>query len=283
MSEDQSSSGSGRRTFLERVTRAFHSEPRDRDDLKEVLNEALERGVLDSEARTMMEGALEVSETRVEDAMIPRSQMVVVPRDEKLEDFLPRILESGHSRFPVVGEDRDEIEGVLLAKDLLRYFAEPGSEFDLLQIMRPAMVVPESKLLNDLLREFRDSRSHMALAVDQYGGISGLITLEDVLEEIVGEIDDEHDEEVEAPVVAVGDNHYLISALTPIEDFNETFHCSLSDEEYDTVGGLVLAEFGRVPDDGESMVIGGQFEFKVADSDSRRIISLEMNVLGRGA
>lgn len=283
MSEDQSSSGSGRRTFLERVTRAFQSEPRDRDDLKEVLNEALERGVLDSEARTMMEGALEVSETRVEDAMIPRSQMVVVPRNEKLGDFLPRILESGHSRFPVVGEDRDEIEGVLLAKDLLRYFAEPGQDFDLLQIMRPAMVVPESKPLNDLLREFRDSRSHLALVVDEYGGISGLITLEDVLEEIVGEIDDEHDEEVEAPVVAVGDNHYLINALTPIEDFNETFNSSLSDDEYDTVGGLVLAEFGRVPDDGESMVIGDRFEFKVADSDSRRIISLEMNVLGRGA
>ena len=283
MSEDQSSSGSGRRTFLERVTRAFQSEPRDRDDLKEVLNEALERGVLDSEARTMMEGALEVSETRVEDAMIPRSQMVVVPRDGRLEDFLPHIIESGHSRFPVVGEDRDEIEGVLLAKDLLRYFAEPGQDFDLVQYMRPAMVVPESKLLNHLLREFRDTRSHMALVVDEYGGISGLITLEDVLEEIVGEIDDEHDEEVEAPVQAGGDNQYLINALTPIEDFNETFQCSLSDDEYDTVGGLVLAEFGRVPDDGESMVIGEQFEFKVADSDSRRIISLEMNVLGRGA
>ncbi|MEM1411076.1 MAG: transporter associated domain-containing protein [Pseudomonadota bacterium] len=280
MSEDQSSSGSGRRTFLERVTRAFQSEPRDRDDLKEVLNEALERGVLDSEALTMMEGALEVSETNVGDAMIPRSQMVVVPRDGTLEDFLPRIIESGHSRFPVVGEDRDEIEGVLLAKDLLQHFVEPGKPFDLLHYMRPAVVVPESKPLNHLLREFRVSRSHMALVVDEYGGISGLITLEDVLEEIVGEIDDEHDEEVEAPVVAMGDNHYLINALIPIEDFNETFQCNLSDEEYDTVGGLVLSEFGRVPDDGESMVLGDRFEFKVADSDSRRIISLEMNVLG---
>lgn len=280
MSEDQSSSGSGRRSFLERVTRAFQSEPRDREDLKEVLNEALERGVLDSEARTMMEGALEVSETQVGDAMVPRSQMVVVPRDGKLEEVLPLIMESGHSRFPVVGEDRDELEGVLLAKDLLRYFASPGQPFDLLHYMRPAMVVPESKLLNHLLREFRDSRSHMALVVDEYGGISGLITLEDVLEEIVGEIDDEHDEEVEASVQAMGENRYLINALTPIEDFNDTFQCNLSDEEFDTVGGLVLAEFGRVPEDGESMVIDEQFEFRVADSDSRRIIALEMNVLG---
>ncbi len=283
MSEDQSSSGSGRKTFLERVTRAFHSEPRDRDDLKEVLNEALERGVLDSEARTMMEGALEVSETSVEDAMVPRSQMVVVPRDGRLEDILPCIIESGHSRFPVVGEDRDEVEGVLLAKDLLRHFAHPDQDFDLSQYLRPAVVVPESKPLNHLLREFRASRSHMALVVDEYGGISGLITLEDVLEEIVGEIDDEHDEEEEASVQAVGENRYLVNALTPIEDFNDVFHASFSDEEFDTVGGLVLAEFGRVPVDGESMVIDEQFEFKVADSDSRRIISLELNVLGSGA
>ncbi len=283
MSEDQSSSGSGRKSFLERVSRAFHGEPRDREDLKEVLNEALERGVLDPEARTMMEGALEVAETKVRDAMVPRSQMVVVTRDARLEEFLPQVIESGHSRFPVVGEDRDEVEGVLLAKDLLRHFLEAGEDFDLGAVMRPAVVVPETKPLNHLLREFRASRSHMAIVVDEYGGVSGLITLEDVLEEIVGEIDDEHDEEEEAAVKAIGDNLYLINALTPIDDFNAVFHCQLSDEEYDTVGGLVLAEFGRVPADGESMVIDDQFEFKVADSDSRRIISLELNVLGGGA
>ncbi len=283
MSEDQSSSGSGRKSFLERVSRAFHAEPRDRDDLKEVLNEAQERGVLDPEARTMMEGALEVAETKVRDVMVPRSQMVVIPRDARLEDFLPRMIESGHSRFPVIGEDRDEVEGVLLAKDLLPWLAEPRDEFDLSRLMRPAVVVPESKPLNHLLREIRASRSHMAIVVDEYGGVSGLITLEDVLEEIVGEIDDEHDEEEEAAVKALGDNLFLISALTPIDDFNEVFQCNLSDEEFDTVGGLVLAEFGRVPDDGESMVIDDQFEFKVADSDSRRIISLELNVLGGGA
>jgi len=284
MSEDQSSSGSGRLGFLERVSRAFHSEPRDRDDLKEVLDEALERGVLDPEARTMMEGALEVGDTLVRDVMVPRSQMVVVPRNGHLDEFLPRIIESGHSRFPVIGEDRDEVEGVLLAKDLLPYFfTRPDSEFELDRVMRPAVVVPESKHLNHLLREFRANRSHMAIVVDEYGGVSGLITLEDVLEEIVGEIDDEHDEQEEAAVQALGENHYLINALTPIGDFNEVFHCSLSDENYDTVGGLVLAEFGRVPDDGERMVIDDQFEFRVTDSDSRRIIALEMNVLGSGA
>lgn len=282
MSEDQSSSGSGRRSFLERVSRAFQSEPRDREDLKEVLNEALERGVLDQEARTMMEGALEVAETRVEDVMVPRSQMVVVPRNAQLADILPRIIESGHSRFPVVGEDRDEVEGVLLAKDLLGHMAAPEQAFDLGRFMRPAVMVPESKPLNHLLHEFRASRSHMAVVVDEYGGVSGLVTLEDVLEEIVGDIDDEHDEEEEAAVRAVGDNQYIVNALTPIEDFNEVFHCSLSDEEFDTVGGLVVAEFGRVPEDGESMVIDEQFEFKVADSDARRIISLELNVLGGG-
>lgn len=279
MSEDHSSSGSGRWGFLERLSRAFHFEPRDRDDLKTLLNEALQRGVLDNEARTMMEGALEVAQIHVSDVMVPRSQMVVVPLEGKLEDYLGNIVESGHSRFPVIGEDRDAVEGVLLAKDLLRFFAGDDDEFKMADVMRPALLVPESKPLNHLLRDFRTSRSHMAIVVDEYGGVSGLVTLEDVLEEIVGEIDDEHDEEEESSVRALGDNHYLINALTPIEDFNQVFHCDLSDEEFDTIGGLVLAEFGRVPDDGESLVLDDQFEFKVSDSDSRRIISLEMNVL----
>jgi len=280
MSEDQSSSGSGRWGFLDRLTRAFQSEPRDRDDLKELLNEALQRGVLDPEARTMMEGALEVAETRVSDVMVPRSQMVVIYLGGQLEDYLPIIVESGHSRFPVVGEDKDAVEGVLLAKDLLGYFAGHRGEAELSEVMRPALLVPESKPLNHLLRDFRASRSHMAIVVDEYGGVSGLVTLEDVLEEIVGEIDDEHDEEEEASVRALGDNRYMINALTPIDDFNQVFNCEFSDEEFDTVGGLVLAEFGRVPDDGEKLVLDDQFEFRIADSDSRRIISLEMNVLG---
>ncbi len=278
MSEDQSSSGAGRKGIFGRLSRAFHAEPRDRDELKELLNEALQSGVLDAEARTMMEGALEVADLRVEDVMVPRSHMVVVPRDGRLEDFLPRILESGHSRFPVIGEDRDEVEGILLAKDLLRYFADPSADFDLLALIRPALVVPESKPLNHLLRDFRSNRSHLAIVVDEYGGVSGLVTMEDVLEEIVGEIDDEHDEMEEAAVQPLGENRYRVDALTPIEAFNADFKCQLSDAEFDTIGGLVLAEFGRVPEDGEHVLIGGRFDFKVSSSDSRRIIALELHV-----
>jgi len=281
MSEDQSGSGSGRMSLLEMLGKAFHAEPRDRVELKELLNESLHRGVLDPDALAMMEGVLEVSEMQVGDAMLPRSQMVVIPRDGKLSEFLPRVVESGHSRFPVIGGDLDEIEGVLLAKDLLRFFAEEGQPFDLGVLMRPALVVSEGMRLNVLLREFRDSRNHLAIVVDEYGGVAGLITLEDVLEEIVGDIGDEHDEDEEADVTILGENHYMVNALTPIDEFNETFHCSLSDEEYDTIGGLLLAEFGRVPEHGESLVLDEQFEFRVADSDSRRIISLEMNVLGQ--
>ena len=278
MSDDQSSSGSGRKSLLERLTKAFHAEPRDRDELKDLLNESLRRGVLDSDAMAMMEGALSVSEMQVRDAMVPRSQMVVVPYTARLEDFLPRILESGHSRFPVIGEDRDEVMGVLLAKDLLRYFAENGRPFVIDDWLRPALVVPESKRLNLLLRDFRASRNHLAAVVDEYGGVAGLITMEDVLEEIVGNIDDEHDEEEAAAVTALGDNHYMINALLPIDEFNETFQSELSDEDYDTVGGLLLAEFGRVPEAGEGMVLAERFDFRVAQSDARRIINLEMNV-----
>jgi len=282
MNDDQSGSGSGRLSLLGRLSKAFHAEPRDREELKDLLREALERGVLDPDALAMMQGVLEVSEMLVGDVMVPRSQMVVIPRYGKLEEFLPRILDSGHSRFPVVGEDRDEVEGVLLAKDLLRYFADASKPFNLDELMRPALVIPESKRLNVLLRDLRASRNHLAIVVDEYGGVAGLITMEDVLEEIVGEIDDEHDEAEEAPVQTLGHNHYLVDALIPIEDFNEVFHCELSDEEYDTVGGLLLAEFGRVPDQGESMVLDNRFKFQVANSDARRIINLEMNVLESG-
>jgi len=279
MSDDQSGNGSGRKSFLERLTRPFQAEPRDREELRELLIESLDRGVLEPEVLAMMEGALEVSEMRVQDVMVPRSQMVVVPRHAKLDDFLPRILESGHSRFPVIGEDRDEVEGVLLAKDLLRHFTHSGRPFELGEFMRPALVIPETKPLNLLLRDFRNSRNHLAIVVDEYGGVAGLITMEDVLEEIVGEIDDEHDEAEESAVKALGDGRYMVDALTPIEEFNEVFQSVLSDEEYDTIGGLLLAEFGRVPDAGESMVLADRFEFRVFESDSRRIISMEMNVL----
>ena len=279
MSEDQSSNDSGPKTWVGRISKAFSSEPRDRDELKELINESFEKGILDAEVVAMIDGALAVSEMQVRDAMIPRSHMVVISVETPLDEFLPIILESGHSRFPVIGEDRDEVEGILLAKDLLRHYAEDSGPFDLKALLRPVVVIPESKRLNMLLRDFRASRNHMAIVVDEYGGVSGLITIEDVLEEIVGEIDDEHDEEEEAPITAMGGNTYRINALAEIEDFNEVFECDLSDEEYDTVGGLLLAEFGRVPETGEVVTLADRFDFNVTAADSRRIIMLEMNDL----
>ena len=262
-----------------RISKAFSSEPRDRDELKELINESFEKGILDAEVVAMIDGALAVSEMQVRDAMIPRSHMVVISVETPLDEFLPIILESGHSRFPVIGEDRDEVEGILLAKDLLRHYAEDSGPFDLKALLRPVVVIPESKRLNMLLRDFRASRNHMAIVVDEYGGVSGLITIEDVLEEIVGEIDDEHDEEEEAPIKVLGGNKFRINALAEIENFNEEFKCDLSDEEYDTVGGLLLAEFGRVPETGEEVILAERFEFSVTAADSRRIIMLEMNDL----
>jgi magnesium and cobalt transporter len=279
MSEDQSSNGSGRQTWMERLAKVFSSEPRNRKELKELVNESCEKGILDTEAVAMIEGALAVSEMQVRDAMVPRSHMVVIPLDIPLDEFLPLVIDSGHSRFPVIGEDRDEVEGILLAKDLLRHYAENSGPLDLKALVRPAVVIPESKRLNILLKDFRASRNHMAIVVDEYGGVSGLITIEDVLEEIVGEIDDEHDEEEEALIKPLGKNRFQIKALAEIEDFNEVFDCVFSDEDYDTVGGLLLAEFGRVPERGEEVVLAERFEFRVTASDNRRIIMLEMNDL----
>ncbi len=282
MSEGQSSNGSGSDTWMGRISRVFSSEPRDRKELKELIHESCEKGILDSEAVAMIEGALAVSEMQVRDAMVPRSHMVVIPLDIPVDEFLPLIIESGHSRFPVIGEDRDEVEGILLAKDLLRHYAENNGPLDLKALVRPAAVIPESKRLNMLLRDFRASRNHMAIVVDEYGGVSGLITIEDVLEEIVGEIDDEHDEEEEPPIKPLGKNRYQINALAEIEDFNEAFECDFSDEDYDTVGGLLLAEFGRVPERGEEVVLADRFRFSVTTSNNRRIIMLEMNDLRTG-
>jgi magnesium and cobalt transporter len=227
---------------------------------------------------------LEVSETQVRDVMVPRSQMVVIDIEEEFDDILAVIIESGHSRFPVIGEDRDEILGVLLAKDLLRYFGkdEAGS-VPLLELLRPAAVIPESKRLNALLKEFRDSHNHMAIVVDEYGGVAGLLTIEDVLEEIVGEIDDEHDQEEAAFIRPDGDRNgepsYAVRALTRIEDFNEYFECEFSDEEYDTIGGLVMQALGRLPRRGEKVQFGG-FEFVIVKADKRRVDSLQVQRIG---
>jgi len=279
MSEDQSGNGSGKKTWVEKIGQAFSHHLRDRGELLQILQGACEHGIVDADALAMMEGALEVSETQVRDAMIPRSQMVVVHNDSQLEEFLPHIVESGHSRFPVIGEDKDEVVGILLAKDLLPHLASGGEQIDLEATIRPAVVIPESKRLNLLLRDFRVSHNHMAIVVDEYGGVSGLITIEDVLEEIVGEIDDEYDEEEEALILSLDDKRFQVQALTPIDDFNDAFDSDLSDDDYGTVGGLLLAEFGRVPEFDDVVVLDDRFEFRVIKADTRRIITLEMTVL----
>ena len=279
MNEDQSDNGSGKRTWVEKIGQALSPQPRSRDDLLELLKAAADDGVIDADVYLMMEGALDVSETQVRDAMIPRSQMVVVHVDSPLEEFLPQIVESGHSRFPVIGEDKDEVVGILLAKDLLPHVAPGGPPIDLATIIRPAVVIPESKRLNVLLRDFRVSRNHMAIVVDEYGGVSGLITIEDVLEEIVGEIGDEYDEDEEIFIQPSGEGRYLVQALTPIDEFNEVFGSAFSDDDYGTIGGLLLAQFGRVPEFGDIMTLGERFEFRVVKANNRRIITLEMNVL----
>ena len=251
-------------------------EPRDRAELAEELREAGRRGLIDADALAMIEGVLEVADLQVRDIMVPRSQMVVLNRDDPPETLLPAIVESGHSRFPVIGEDRDQVVGLLLAKDLLRYFGEGGSAgFDMREVLRPAVFVPESKRVNVLLKEFRVSRNHMAVVVDEYGGVSGLVTIEDVVEEIVGDIADEYDIEEDQTIRREGERQYTVHALARIEDFNEYFGTRFSDEEFDTIGGLVMHQFGRLPRRGESVTIEG-FEFRVLRSDRRRIGELRV-------
>ena len=265
--------------MLKRVIRAIKGEPLSRDEIHDLLQE--DESVLEPQEKEMLSGVLEVAETQVREVMIPRSQMVVIERDQSLDEMLNVIIQSGHSRFPVIGEDRDEILGILLAKDLLRFFGDPEqSELNLEQFLRPASVIPESKRLNALLKEFRDSHNHMAIVVDEYGGVSGLLTIEDVLEEIVGDIDDEHDPEEEDDIQPDKDDDgrpcFAVKALTRIEDFNEYFGCNFTEEEdYDTIGGLVMHELGRLPRLGERMDYGG-FEFRVIRADRRRIDTLQV-------
>jgi magnesium and cobalt transporter len=273
MNEDSpSSSGSAQRSWLERLGQAFSGELRNREELIEELRHAREIGLVDSDTLAMLEGALGVSDTQVADIMVPRAQMVWLGIDCSLKDVLRIVTDSGHSRFPVHGEDKDEVLGLLLAKDLLRHFASGEGEFELRRILRPMTLIPESKKLNVLLKEFRLNRTHMAVVVDEYGGVAGLVTIEDVLEEIVGEIDDEHDAEdkPEEHITAQADGAFAVQALTPVEDFNEHFGVNFDTESVDTVGGLVTQAFGHLPARGESVEIGG-FLFEVAKADARRV------------
>jgi magnesium and cobalt transporter len=261
--------------WLKRITKSMSREPRDLAELIEELREASNRGLFDGDALVMLEGVLAVADMQVRDIMVPRSQMVCIERDEPADRLVELIVESGHSRFPVIGEDRDQVVGILLAKDLLRLQAAGDEPFEIREFMRPAVFVPESKRLNVLLKDFRRSRNHIAIVVDEYGGVCGLVTIEDVLEQIVGEIDDEHDIDDDQPIRREGTREFTVSALTPIADFNRYFDTAFSDEEYDTIGGLVMQEFGRLPRRGETVQVNG-WEFRVLRADRRRIDSLRV-------
>ncbi len=277
-SEPPSSAGEKpQRSWLERIGQVlYQGEPRSREELLEIMRDASRRGLLDGDALAMIEGVLQVAEMQVRDIMIPRSQMVVVERDADPRSWLPVIIESAHSRFPVIGESRDEIVGILLAKDLLAWLAQ-GEEkrFDIREALRPAAFIPESKRLNVLLKEFRASRNHMAIVVDEYGGVAGLVTIEDVLEQIVGEIEDEHDIDGDTYIMRYGPNRHTVKALTPIDEFNAYFSADFSDDEFDTIGGLVMHGFGHMPKRGEKITLE-RFQFKVLRADNRRIHLLQV-------
>jgi hemolysin (HlyC) family protein len=259
-------------TLLERIGAILMREPEDREQLLELLQSSYERNLMDADALAMIEGVLQVSELQARDIMVPRAQMDIVDINDAPEVFLPKVIESGHSRFPVVGESKDDIIGILLAKDLLRYYA--GHESNVRDMLRPAVFIPESKRLNVLLKDFRRARNHMAIVVDEYGGVAGLVTIEDVLEQIVGEIEDEYDfDETEAQILLDRNGLYRVKAQTSIEDFNSTFGTEFSDDEYDTIGGLLLNRFGRLPKRGEEIELDG-LRFRVQRADSRRLHSL---------
>jgi magnesium and cobalt transporter len=264
--------------LLERLSSLLLREPEDREQLITLLHSAYERNLLDAEALAMMEGVIQVSEQQVRDIMLPRAQMDVIDISEPPEQFIPFVIETAHSRFPVIDGNKDNIIGILLAKDLLRYYA--GEKFEVRDMLRPAVFVPESKRLNVLLRDFRSNRNHIALVVDEYGGVCGMVTIEDVLEQIVGEIEDEYDfDEDEDNIIAVGKGSWRVKAATEIEDFNTAMGSNFSDDECDTVGGLLLKAAGQLPKRGERINVGNMI-FTVLRVDSRRLYSLmvERNV-----
>ena len=262
-------------SLLERLSAFLTREPEDRDELRALLRGAHERRLFDADALAMIEGVLSVSESTVRDIVIPRAQMDCVSIDDEPPEFIPIVLETNHSRFPVIGENKDDVVGILLAKELLHYYADPAA-FNLRDRLRPAVFVPESKRLNVLLREFRANRNHIAIVVDEYGGVSGLVTIEDVLEQIVGDIEDEYDfDESEDNIIAEGNGRFRIKAQTEIDDFNEQFGTSFDTDEVDTVGGIVLRGFGRLPKRGETVVVDG-LRFRVVRADSRRIYTVNV-------
>lgn len=280
---DDSSSTQRRRNWLHRLRDALQPGLQNREELLDSLREAADTNVVDRDTLTMLEGVMSVAELRVRDIMIPRSQMIVLNADEDLSQILARVADAGHSRYPVIGDSRDQVEGILLAKDLLRFSLmspeQARTAFRIRDILRPAMMVPESKRLDSLLREFRSKRNHMAMVVDEYGGMSGLITIEDVLEQIVGEIEDEYDfDETEEYLRQLNDSEWHVRADMELEAFNQQFHTPFDEEEFDTIGGAVANQFGHVPQRGEQLTIA-DYELTVLASDSRRIKLLKLRKL----
>lgn len=279
MSEDRSSNE--QKSWLNKLTQAFAHEPKNRQELLEVLREAHQNKLLDSEALAIVEGAIQVADLQVRDIMVPRSQMISIKANQTPKEFLPSIIDAAHSRYPVVSESLDDVIGILLAKDLLPLvLLNEQPNFDIKDVLRPATFVPESKRLNVLLREFRANHNHMAVVIDEYGGVAGLVTIEDVLEQIVGDIEDEHDVEEDSYVKPLPSGDFLVKALTPIDSFNESFDTQFSDDEFDTVGGLVMSAFGHLPKRNEVTEIG-EFRFRVLNADSRRIHLLRLTPLVR--
>jgi len=264
-------------SLLERISHWLMREPEDREQLIELLHGAYENNLMDADALAMIEGVLQVSEMRVGEIMIPRAQMDVIDINDAPEVFIPHVIETAHSRFPVIDKDRDDVIGILLAKDLLRHYAE--SDNDIRGMLRPAVFIPESKRLNVLLKEFRSNRNHIAIVVDEYGGVAGIVTIEDVLEQIVGDIEDEYDfDETEDNIIRENEGVFRVKAGTEIEDFNQTLGAHFSDEEFDTVGGLVVSRFGHLPKRGESVKFDG-FLFSILRADSRRLHAVRVTRL----
>jgi len=279
MGDADSGDGPGSRSWIERVAQVFSGEPSSRQELMEVIQDAARRRIVDGEALSIIDGAMQVSEMQAREIMIPRSQVVFVRADSRPRELLPVVIESQHSRFPVIGDDFDDVKGVLHAKDLLP-LALSGDldDFDLKDLIRRAPVIPESKRLNVLLQEFRLNRNHMAIVMDEYGSVAGVVTIEDVLEQIVGEIEDEHDVHDHSYIKALDDHSYTVKAVTPIDEFNAYFDTDFSDEEFDTIGGIVMQRFGHLPKREETIAID-RFQFRVLNADSRRIRLLQMTEL----
>ncbi|SDW41393.1 HlyC/CorC family transporter [Marinobacter mobilis] len=280
MSDDQSSRSQGHKSWLERISQAFSSEPESAEDILEILRDAEAEHIIDADAMSIIEGAMQVIDMRVEEIMIPRSQMVTVKDSLDPKSALTEIIESAHSRFPVIGDSPDDVVGILLAKDLLPLaLANELSWPRIRELLRPPTFIPESKRLNQLLKEFKENRNHMAIVVDEYGGTAGLITIEDVLEQIVGEIEDEHDFDEETHIKTRGNGVFAVKAVTPIEDFNEFFSTDLDEQEFDTIGGVILKEFGHLPRRGESVKVGN-LTFTIANADNRVIRLLQVTRSG---